>query len=285
MKILLVVNPGRPEAIEISHQAMVAAQKHQIELYSNNEDFLEEQRFGKYLKKYEHGQALDCALVFGGDGTILRAAEICHGTSTPIIGINVGNVGFLAEIHNPEIDELFEILVHSGWRVEPRMTLDYSVMRSGKIVNSGWALNEVTTERTSSQMVELYLAIDNSPISKWGCDSVISATPTGSTAYAFSAGGPVVWPQVEAMIIVPVANHGLFSRPMVISDKSEVTLDIESAGALLVSDGIRTFDLIKGDKVKLTVSPVKINLAHIDASVFADRLVAKFKLPISGWRR
>lgn len=285
MRILLVVNPGRPEAIAISHEAMLVAQRHQVELYSTNEELLTDSRFGKYLNRYTGVEKVECALVFGGDGTILRAAEICHGTSIPIIGVNVGNVGFLAEIHNPEIEELFNILVKKAWRVEPRMTLDYSVSRDRNVVNEGWALNEITAERTTSQMVELFLAIDDSPISKWGCDSVISATPTGSTAYAFSAGGPVVWPQVEAMIIVPVANHGLFSRPMVISDKSKVTLDIESTGALLVADGIRTFSLLRGDKITLSVSPVKIHLAHIDDSVFADRLVAKFKLPISGWRR
>jgi NAD+ kinase len=285
MKILLVVNPGRPEALNIAHELINIAQKHQIQLFSATEELLADPVLGKYLLPYQKGENVDCALVFGGDGTILRAAEICHGTSIPIIGFNVGNVGFLAEIHNPEIEKLCEILINKTWRVEPRMTLDYSVTREGKVINKGWALNEVTTERTASQMVELYLAIDNSPISKWGCDSVISATPTGSTAYAFSAGGPVVWPQVEAMIIVPVANHGLFSRPMVISDKSEVTLDIESSSAQLVADGIRTFSLVKGDKITLTVSPIKIDLAHIDDSVFADRLVAKFKLPISGWRR
>jgi NAD+ kinase len=237
------------------------------------------------LIPYTTTTQVDCALVFGGDGTILRAAEQCHGSNIPIIGLNVGNVGFLAEINQTQIPALFAAITERKWRTEPRITLEYKVERSGALVNSGWALNEITAERTTSQMVELFLAIDGSPISKWGCDSVISATPTGSTAYAFSAGGPVVWPQVEALIIVPVANHGLFSRPMIISDKSVVTLDIESDAALLVADGMRSFPLQRGDHITLRVSSTKIHLAHIDNSVFGDRLVAKFKLPISGWRK
>jgi NAD+ kinase len=133
-------------------------------------------------------------------------------------------------------------------------------------------------------MVELFVQIDGRPLSRWGCDGVIAATPTGSTAYAFSAGGPVVWPEVNALILLPLAAHALFSRPMVISPDSTIAIDIESDSATLSSDGMRTFQLLKGDRITISKDAHSIELVHMAEAGFTDRLVAKFKLPIEGWR-
>jgi NAD+ kinase len=162
--------------------------------------------------------------------------------------------------------------------------LKYEIIRAGKIFAQGWALNEVVVERSSTQMLELFVQIDGRPLSKWGCDGVICATPTGSTAYAFSAGGPVLWPEVSALVLLPLAAHALFSRPMVVSPDCEIVIDVTSQSAQISSDGLRQTDLITGDRIVLTRDTSKIQLAYIADGKFTDRLVAKFKLPIEGWR-
>jgi NAD+ kinase len=133
-------------------------------------------------------------------------------------------------------------------------------------------------------MVELFVQIDGRPLSRWGCDGVICATPTGSTAYAFSAGGPVLWPEVEAIVLLPLAAHALYSRPMVISPDSQIAIDIESLEALVSADGFRKVELQKDDRVIIRKTAKKMSILHIESAVFTDRLVAKFKLPIEGWR-
>jgi NAD+ kinase len=227
---------------------------------------------------------LELAIVLGGDGTILRAAEIVRSYPIPILGINLGNVGFLAEVSKPTIAEIVFSIREKKFHSEPRLLLHFNLMRNHQIHYSGWALNEVTIERNNEQMVELFVQIDGRPLSRWGCDGVICATPTGSTAYAFSAGGPVVWPEVNALVLLPLAAHALFSRPMVISPDSEIAIDVESAAAHLSADGMRKIQLLQHDRIILTKDEHRVYLTHIEDSVFTDRLVAKFKLPIEGWR-
>jgi len=164
------------------------------------------------------------------------------------------------------------------------LLLAVSVERAGKIVNESFALNEVTVERSETAMVELFLQIDNRPISRWGCDGLICATPTGSTAYAFSAGGPIIWPEVEALVVLPIAAHALFAKPLVISPDSRVVVDIESKSAVLSADGLRKFPLQSADRITIVRNEQRVRLAHLKETNFSDRLVAKFKLPVEGWR-
>ena len=226
----------------------------------------------------------EVVLVLGGDGTILRGAEFVHGTNIPVLGINLGHVGFLAQIGKPSPQEVADAIIASDYRIERRMTLAYHVLRNDMEVARGWALNEIAVERNTEQMIELFVQIDHRPLSRWGCDGVICATPTGSTAYAFSAGGPVVWPDVEALVLLPLAAHALFSDPMVVSPNSEIAIDVESETGVLSADGLRKFQLKEGDRIVLTSEKSFIHLAHIESAPFTDRLVAKFKLPIDGWR-
>jgi len=220
----------------------------------------------------------------GGDGTILRAAELVLGKNIPILGINLGNVGFLAEIQRPATHDLVRAIEAKNYRGESRLLLNYQLFRGGKEIDSGWALNELVIERSHSQMAELFVQIDDRPLSRWGCDGVICATPTGSTAYAFSAGGPVLWPEVEAIVVLPLAAHALFSRPMVISPNSSIVIDVESKVARISADGFRSRSIEKSDRVVIARSQNRIELLHIESAVFTDRLVAKFRLPIEGWR-
>jgi len=274
--VLLVTHPVRPEAIRAANELTELLLAKQIKVFSTI------QTNGAAL--YSEKDQVDIAVVLGGDGTMLRAAELCRGKSTPILGINLGHVGFLAEIERPSLAEIVEAIASGSFYVEERMSLNYQLLRGGKSISSGWALNEVLVERNDHQMIDLFVQIDHRPLSRWWCDSVICATPTGSTAYAYSAGGPVVWPEVDALVLLPLAAHALFSRPMVVSPRSEIVLDLESESADLNADGIRRTKLQKSDRIILTSAKEDVLLAHIKSATFTDRLVAKFKLPVEGWR-
>jgi NAD+ kinase len=227
---------------------------------------------------------IEAAVVLGGDGTMLRAAEVAQERDIPLLGVNLGHVGFLSEVERSSISDVIQAVINKSYVIDPRITLGYTVERDGKVVASGWALNEVTVEREKATMVELFLEIDNRPISRWGCDGLICSTPTGSTAYAFSAGGPVVWPAVDALVVLPISAHALFSRPLVISPTSVIAVGIESSEAFLSADALRKFQLLAGDRVVVTKHSRVIQLAHLKNTLFSDRLVAKFKLPVEGWR-
>ena len=227
---------------------------------------------------------IEIAVVLGGDGTILRAAEITLNRNIPLLGINMGHVGFMAEVQRPAISAIAESIISKSYVSEDRMILRFSVEREGKEIEHGWALNEVTVERDGTTMVELFVEIDNRPLSHWGCDGLICSTPTGSTAYAFSAGGPVLWPEVDALVLLPISAHALFSRPMVVSPKSEIVVTIDSSDALLSADALRKIPLHQGDRVTITRDNKTIKLSHVSKTLFTDRLVAKFKLPVEGWR-
>lgn len=226
----------------------------------------------------------ELVVVLGGDGTILRGAEVARLQGIPILGINLGHVGFLAEVEKPSLTEIAASIISKSYKTENRMVLSYSVIRGGKKISTGWALNEVTVERDGTTMVELFVQIDDRPLSRWGCDGLICSTPTGSTAYAFSAGGPVLWPEIDALVLLPISAHALFSRPMVVSPQSQIVVEIESSEALLSADALRKLPLRAGDRVLITKDDSVIKLAHIKPTLFTDRLVAKFKLPVEGWR-
>ena len=275
-KALLVVHPTREEALSTAAVFIAELKKANFDLFANIEI--------SGTQVFTADTAVEIAIVLGGDGTILRAAELVRNQSTPILGINLGHVGFLAEVERLTNTEIINAIVAKEYKIENRMILNYKLLRENREMASGWALNEVTIERNDHQMIEVLAQIDHRPLSRWGCDAVICATPTGSTAYAFSAGGPVVWPEVNALVLLPLAAHALFSRPMVVSPNSEVVIDLESESADLNADGLRLVKLQLNDRVILTSDKKDIHLAHIKNTNFADRLVAKFKLPVEGWR-
>ena len=277
---VLVVNPSRAEAVEAATELAGLLQKADFELFTISEVSIN----GVSNSTAENLPAVEIAVVLGGDGTILRGAELTRERNIPLLGINIGHVGFMAEVIRPEITAVAKSVIDKSYGLDSRMVLAYEVIRNGKVIDTGWALNEVTVERQHTTMVELFVQIDGRPLSRWGCDGLIASTPTGSTAYAFSAGGPVLWPEVEALVLLPISAHALFARPMVISPKSEIVVEIQSDEALLSADALRKFPLAKGDQVRITRDASKILLSHIVATTFTDRIVAKFKLPVEGWR-
>jgi NAD+ kinase len=283
-EVLLVLHPTRPEAKELAGSIVKTLSAEGFSFISSADTGISgvTQVASEQIRQ-RYGE-IELVLVLGGDGTILRGAEQIHGANIPVLGINLGHVGFLAEIGKPSQIEIISAIRDKKYKTEKRMTLAYQVFSGDELVTKGWALNEVTVERSTEAMIELFVQVDHRPLSRWGCDGVICATPTGSTAYAFSAGGPVVWPEVEALVLLPLAAHALFSDPMVIGADSEIAIDVESDEGVLSADGLRKFALKEKDRVVLTSDKSYINLAHIDAAPFTDRLVAKFKLPVDGWR-
>jgi len=283
-EVLLVLHPTRPEAKELAGSIVKTLSAEGFSFISSADTGISGVTQVASEQVRQRYSEIELVLVLGGDGTILRGAEQIHGSNIPVLGINLGHVGFLAEIGKPSQIEIISAIRDKKYKTEKRMTLAYQVFRGDELVTKGWALNEVTVERSTEAMIELFVQVDHRPLSRWGCDAVICATPTGSTAYAFSAGGPVVWPEVEALVLLPLAAHALFSDPMVIGADSEIAIDVESDEGVLSADGLRKFALKEKDRVVLTSDKSYINLAHIDAAPFTDRLVAKFKLPVDGWR-
>jgi NAD+ kinase len=228
--------------------------------------------------------SVEVVLVLGGDGTILRGAEFALKENIPLLGINLGHVGFMAEVEAFTFEKVAQAVIDKDYVLDPRMLLTFQVKRGKNIIDQGWALNEISIERKSTTMAELFVQIDDRPLSRWGCDGIICATPTGSTAYAFSAGGPVLWPEVQAMVLLPIAAHALFAKPMVIAPTSTIGITIESSDASLSADALRKIELEKNDHIEITKNSNQVILAHLKSTIFTDRLVAKFKLPIEGWR-
>jgi NAD+ kinase len=239
-------------------------------------------------------EGAELVIVLGGDGSLLRAAELSRPAGVPLIGVNLGHVGFLAEAEPDGLADLVERVVARDYAVEERMTIDVTVGRNGTGVASTWALNEATVEKAARErVIEVIIEIDGRPLSRWGGDGVVCSTPTGSTAYAFSAGGPVVWPEVEALLMVPISAHALFAPPMVVSPQSVLAVELivasETSGAVLWCDGRRKVDLPPGARVEVRRGALPVLLARLQTSEsrsggFTDRLVAKFGLPVAGWR-
>lgn len=235
----------------------------------------------------EAAKGAEVALVLGGDGTLLRAAEVARPVGVPLLGVNLGHVGFLAEADPESLDEAVNAVIDNDYHVEERMTVEAAVATNGNPVMRTWALNEAAIDKTSrTRILDVVLEVDGRPVTGFGCDGILCATPTGSTAYAFSAGGPVIWPEVEALLLVPLTAHALFARPLVVSPHSDVAVEVDSRGypAVLVCDGRRTIPVPPGGRVELTRGDAPVRLVRLRQQPFTDRLVRKFSLPVRGWR-
>jgi NAD+ kinase len=232
-------------------------------------------------------EGTELVLVLGGDGTLLRGAELARPAQVPVLGVNLGRVGFLAEADSDALHEAVGHVLEQDYFVEERMTLDLVAKVNGEVVAKTWALNEITVEKLiRERILDVVVEVDGRPVSAFGCDGVICATPTGSTAYAFSAGGPVVWPDVQAILVVPSNAHALFARPLVVSPKSHVAFEIDPSGhpAALSADGRRTFELPAAARIEIVEGEMPLKVVRLRQAPFTDRLVEKFALPVKGWR-
>ena len=289
-RVLLLAHPGRAEARAVAQKLVDALTGHDIHVR-----VLRDEATALGLSDtpgLEIGVGGDpCAecelvVVIGGDGTILRAAELAHGSGTPLLGVNLGHVGFLAEAEYDDVGATIDAIVERRYTAEDRLTLDVSVFRDGELVTSTFALNEASVEKAARErMLEVVVEVDARPLSRWGCDGVVCATPTGSTAYNFSAGGPIVWPGVEALLLVPISAHALFARPLVVAPTAVPAVELlPPAAGVLWCDGRRSIPLEPGSRIEVRRSDLPVRLARLARPPFADRLVAKFQLPVRGWR-
>lgn len=287
--VLLVVHTGRDETAQAARRVVRRLQEAGVEVRVLAEEAQDLGLTGVRVCALDSRAAAgaEVVLVLGGDGSILRSAELAREAEVPLLGVNLGRVGFLAAAEYEDLDATVELVLDRGFEVEERMTLDVRVLQEGGPERHGWALNEVAVEKAARErMLEIVVEVDDRPLSRWGCDGVVAATPTGSTAYAFSGGGPVVWPTVEALTMVPISAHALFARPLVVAPTSVIALEVLASGAeaVLASDGRRTMPLAHGTRVEIRRGQIPVLLARTHATPFADTLVRKFGLPVQGWR-
>jgi NAD+ kinase len=279
--VLLVVHPGRAAALDMAAKCASGLQDRGIRVVAldGGPEELD-------VPVSDGVEPVDLVVVFGGDGSILRGSHIARSHDVPLLGVNLGHVGFLAELDQEEAGGIVDHIASGEFVIQERMTLDVLVLRGGVEVASSWALNEASIEKAARErMIQVVAEVDGRPLSEWGCDGVLFATPTGSTGYAWSAGGPVVWPTVDAMLLVPVSAHALFARPMVVSSATLLALELlrGSPPAVLWCDGQRLVPLEPGDRVEVVRGSRPVRLARLHDSLFVDRLVAKFQLPVQGW--
>lgn len=286
---LLVTHTGRAEAVHVAREVVDRLEAAGIGVRMLADEAAEIGLGPDYAVTNGDEPAEGCELVVvvGGDGTILRGAELAIQKGTPLLGVNLGHVGFLAEAEPDALSYTVQHIVDRSYEVEERLTVEVTVFRDGETIWTGWAVNEVAVEKVNrGRMLELVVDVDGHPLSRWGCDGVVMATPTGSTAYAFSAGGPVVWPEVEALLLVPISAHALFARPLVVAPMSVLGVDVapDTPGGFLTCDGRRTVDVPAGSRVEVRRGVVNLRLARLHRAPFTSRLVAKFGLPVEGWR-
>ncbi|MDN5789628.1 MAG: NAD kinase [Micrococcales bacterium] len=290
-RILLVAHPRRPEALNVAKGVIERLTSLGIDVSLQTEeahamDLKDSARV--HVAQEQEAEECELVLVLGGDGTILRGAEFARSVDIPLLGINLGQVGFLAEAEREALDATVEHIALRHYGVDERMTLHVDAWHDGDLIATSWALNEVSVEKSSRErMLEITLEVDGRPLSSWGGDGVIVSTPTGSTAYAFSAGGPVVWPQVRAILLVPNSAHALFARPLVLGADTHVAIEIRETTercGVMWCDGRRHVDLPPGARIEVREGWRPIRLARLNDAPFTDRLVAKFNLPVTGWR-
>ena len=218
------------------------------------------------LTREEIGERADLVIVLGGDGSLLSAARTMARFETPVLGINRGRLGFLTDISPDEVSELVPAVLEGRYEREERFLLDVNVEREGKVVARADALNDVVLNSgTSAQMIEFELSIDGEFVYRQRADGLIISTPTGSTAYSLSGGGPIMHPSLDAIVLVPMFPHTLSSRPIVVDGKSEIKLVIGETNETYPQvsfDGQMNIACAPGDIIRITKKPFKIRLIH-----------------------
>lgn len=223
---------------------------------------------------------LDLVVAIGGDGTILRAVQLVCGADVPIMGVNVGHLGYLTTIEPAALFDGLERFLAGAYQVERRMMLDVAVEVGGEDGGRATALNEAVLEKTASgHTVQVAIRINDRPFTTAAADGMIVATPTGSTAYNLSARGPIMSPLHRALIMTPVAPHMLFDRSLVLDPEEEIELEVlDGRPAILVVDGRTLATLAPGDRVRCKTAKHDAHFVKFDGRDFHQILKAKFKL-------
>ncbi len=273
-KIALITNLTRDKDLEHTRNVAKSLCEFGAQIFSNIKE-IENTTYAEIEDAFKNA---DMAVVLGGDGTLIRASKYAIKYDVPILGYNIGNLGFLVELEKGEKDELSKIFTDE-YEIENRIMLHVSVSRNGEEIFKSTALNDVAVSRgVISKMTHLKLSVDNKYVSDYYADGIVIATPTGSTAYSLSAGGPVVAPNLDVMIITPICAHTVTSRPMVISDKSTVDISVDiyhSEDVVVMCDGERGIELKSGDVVAVTKEERCAKLIRFGKRSFFDVLHQK----------
>jgi NAD+ kinase len=281
-RVLFVVRSGSNQAPDVARVAAQGLIESGIEVACAHDDAQLLNVSG--VTSSDDASGCELVVVFGGDGTILSGIELARPADVPVLGVNLGHVGFLAEAEPEDIHAVVHAIVEHNWRVEERLTLEVHVDGPEQQKWQSWALNEVAIEKDARErMIQIMVSVDERPLSQWSADGLLCSTPTGSTAYAFSAGGPVVWPEVDAMLVVPISAHALFARPLVVSPSSTVDVNVIKGPVVISADGRRTTEVSAGSTVRIVHHEQSTKLARLHLVPFTERLVAKFELPVQGW--
>ncbi len=293
-RVLVRAHLGRPDALRAACETLAQLEREglrPVRLRSDAAeapDLLASAPGALVVSELSEAMPVEICMVLGGDGSILRAADVVRGFDIPLLGVNLGHVGFLAESERADLAATVRTVADREYTAEDRMALEIAVYEGERAVHRSWALNEAAIEKENrARMIEVVVGVDGRPVSSFGCDGICVSTPTGSTAYSFSAGGPVVWPEVEAMVMTPIAAHALFARPLVISPHSKIVIQLlqrTEARGVLWSDGREEVDLPPGARVEIQRAEQPVRIARTSRTPFSERLVRKFHLPTQGWR-
>ena len=259
-RVALVTHDGKPAAVELRRFLSEAADSRGISVVDENPDLV---------------------VALGGDGTVLRAAQLAHSCDALLLGVNVGTLGYLTEVEGDAPGDALEQLLEGRFEVDERMMLRCD-LTDGSVQSSFVGLNEVLVERASSRrLVRLEVSVGGESLAAFNADGVIVATPTGSTAYALSAGGPIVSPRASCLVVVPVNAHMIFSRPFVLAADEIVAIGLGSRDqrASLVLDGAQGCEFSSGATLTVRRDPRPLRLVRLSGPGFVERLRAKLGLP------
>lgn len=276
----LVVNSNKGNVAETLVKLIDWLKDHNINVMMNKETAALLGFAGEGMPTRELAQICDCIMVWGGDGTLLNCARQTASSGTPIFGVNLGRLGFLTEIDIPDLTEKMQALIAGQYTIEERMMLESTVIRQGQIVNRAVCLNDAVVAKGGfSRMVRFNVRVNGEFVGGFAADGVIVASPTGSTAYSLSAGGPIVSPEVHVLLITPICPHSLSNRPIVISPDGEVEIEVlPCAGdVMLTMDGQYGVSLQSNDRVLIKRAPVKARFVKIKKTSFFTVLGEKLK--------
>ena len=277
----LVMHGGRTTALAAAHRAAAQLQDTGVNVVGVEGDGWQDGAI-PVLPPEHFGEGLDVAVALGGDGTFLRAAYLTRDDGVPLMGVNLGRLGFLSEVEAAYAAEGLERLIAGDFEVEERMTLSVTVNDStGREVGTSWALNDASVERTVPQRLIVFeVRVNATVLANVPADAVICATPTGSTAYAFSAGGPILSPLVDAILLTPVAPHSLFNRTIVVDPKESLSVrPVGGESTCVVScDGRESISVPAGGSVHISRGDTPVRMARLEPFDFYRRVRDKFNL-------
>lgn len=272
----LISNNENIKAINIAKDIYDYLKSKKIKVFLIEDDKLPKKYSLNQVSKEEFEDSIKCLISIGGDGTFLRAARYTFKNSIPIMGVNVGNLGFLAEINISDMYDSLDKIIDDNFEIEKRMLISGSLFRDKILINEKdapyIALNDfVITKSLLEKIIEIKIIINGVPLLSYGADGIIISTPTGSTAYSLSAGGPVVEPKNESIIITPICAHTLFSRSLVISPDNQIEIQINSKKtdvSINVDGKKQDVEILDGDIFKVGKSDKKLNLITFNKNIF-----------------